>query len=84
MVRDEEWESTTDCIWKDITAPFELCRSTDMNLLLASITKWEDIGLYSGHYSGVFVAPTNVQNTETKHQSGAVPNPTTSLIGFDD
>ncbi len=30
-------------------------------------------GLYSGHYSGVFVAPENAQNTETKHQSGAVP-----------
>jgi hypothetical protein len=40
-------------------------------------------GLYSGHYSGVFVAPTNARNAETKHQSGAVPNPTTSLISFD-
>ncbi len=65
-------------------APFKLCRSTDMNLLLASITKWEDIGLYSGHYSGVFVAPTNARNAETKRQSGAVPKSTTSLIGFDD
>ncbi len=55
-----------------------------MNLLLASVTKWEDIGLYSGHYSGVFVAATNAQNADTKRQSGAVPNPTTSLIGFDD
>ncbi len=26
----------------------------------------------------------NAQNAETKHQSGAVPNPTTSLIGFND
>ncbi len=41
-------------------------------------------GLYSGHYSGVFVAAMNAQNAETKHQSGAVPNPTTSLIGFND
>jgi hypothetical protein len=41
-------------------------------------------GLYSGHYSGVFITPTNAQNTKTKHQSGAVPNPTTSPIGFDD
>jgi hypothetical protein len=39
-------------------------------------------GLYSGHYSGVFVAATNARNAETKCQSGAVPNPTTSLIGF--
>jgi hypothetical protein len=30
-------------------------------------------GLYSGHYSRVFVAPENAQNTETKHQSVAVP-----------
>ncbi len=30
-------------------------------------------GLYSGNYSGVFVAPKNTQNAETKHQSGAVP-----------
>ncbi len=64
-------------------APFESCRSTDTNLLLLSITKWEDIGQYSGHYFGVFVAPTNAQNAETMRQSGAVPNPTTSLIGFD-
>jgi hypothetical protein len=65
-------------------ALFESCRSMDTNLLLASVTKWEDIGLYSGHYSRVFVAPTNARNAETKHQSGAVLNPTTSLIGFDD
>ncbi len=65
-------------------APFESCRSTHTNLLLAGITNWEDIGLYSGHYYGVFVTPTNARNTETKRQSGAVPNPTTSLIGFND
>ncbi len=41
-------------------------------------------GLYSGHYSGEFAVPSNAQNAETKHQSGAVHNPTTSLIGFDD
>jgi hypothetical protein len=80
----KEQESTTDCIWEDTTALFESCRSTDMNLLLASITKWEDIGLYSGHYSRVFVAPANARNAETKHQSGAVSNPTTSLINFKD
>jgi hypothetical protein len=28
---------------------------------------------YSGHYSGVFVAPKNTRNAETKRQSGAVP-----------
>jgi hypothetical protein len=84
VVRGKERESTTECIWEDTTTLFELCRSRDMNLLLASITKWEDIGLYSGHYSGVFIAPENARNAETKHQSEAVPNPTTSLIGFDD
>ncbi len=83
MVQGKEQESSTDCIWEDTMAPFESCRSTDTNLLLASVTKWEDIGLYSGHYSRVFVAPTNAQNAETKRQSEAVPNPTTSLIGFD-
>ncbi len=40
-------------------------------------------GLYLGHYSGIFLAPKNTQNAETKHQSVAVPNPTTSLIDFD-
>ncbi len=30
-------------------------------------------GLYSGHYSRVFVAPKNAQNAETKRQSGKVP-----------
>jgi hypothetical protein len=39
-------------------------------------------GLYPGHYSGIFVTPKNAQNAETKCQSGAAPNPTTSLIGF--
>ncbi len=29
--------------------------------------------LYSGNYSGVFIAPKNAQNEETKCQSGAVP-----------
>jgi hypothetical protein len=48
MVWGEEWESSTDCIWEDTTAPFESCRSTDMNLLLASVTKWEDMGCTLG------------------------------------
>jgi hypothetical protein len=84
MVWGKEWESSTDCIWEDTTTLFVSCRSTDTNLLLASVTKWEDIGLNSRHYSRVFVAPTNAQNAETKHQSVAVPNPTTSFIGFND
>ncbi len=83
MVWGKVQESSTDCTWEDTAAPFESCRSTDTNLLLASITKWEDIELYSGHYSGVLVAPTNAPNAKTKHQSEAVPNPTTSLINFD-
>jgi hypothetical protein len=29
-------------------APFESCRSTDKNLLLASVTKWEDMGCTPG------------------------------------
>ncbi len=41
-------------------------------------------GLYPGQYSGIFAAPRNARNAETKHQSEAVPNPTTSLIGFED
>jgi hypothetical protein len=41
-------------------------------------------GLYSRHNSGVFVAPLNARNAETKRQSGAIPNPTTSPIGFND
>ncbi len=47
MVRGEEQESS-DCIWEDTMASFELCRSTDTNLLLASITKWEDMGCNLG------------------------------------
>jgi hypothetical protein len=30
-------------------------------------------GLYSGHYSGVFVTPENARNAENKCQSGVVP-----------
>jgi hypothetical protein len=48
MVRGKERESSTDCIWEDTTAPFESCRNTDMNRLLASITKWEDMGCTPG------------------------------------
>jgi hypothetical protein len=84
MVQGKEQESSTDCIWENTKAPFELCRSTETNLLLSRVTKWEEIGLYSGHYSGVIIAAINARNTEIKRQSGAVPNPTTSLIGFDD
>ncbi len=40
--------------------------------------------VYSGHYPGTFVAPKNTRNAETKHQSGAVSIPATSIIGFDD
>jgi hypothetical protein len=29
-------------------APFKLCRSMDMNLLLASVIKWEDMGCTPG------------------------------------
>jgi hypothetical protein len=40
--------------------------------------------VYSGHYPGIFVAPKNARNAETKRQSRAVPIPATSLIGFVD
>jgi hypothetical protein len=43
MVQGKEQGSSTDCIWEDTTAPFESCRSTDTTVLLASITKWEDM-----------------------------------------
>ena len=39
----KERDSITDCIWEDTTALFESCISTDTNLLLASVTKWEDM-----------------------------------------
>ncbi len=29
--------------------------------------------VYSGHYTGTFVAPKNARNAETKHRSGAIP-----------
>ncbi len=43
-----EQESSTDCIWEDTMALFESCRSTDTNLLLASVAKWEDMGCTPG------------------------------------
>jgi hypothetical protein len=48
MVQGKEQESSTDCIWEDTMALFELCRRTDTNLLLASVTKWEDMGCTRG------------------------------------
>ncbi len=47
-VRGKEQDPVTNCIWEDTTAPFKLCRSTDTNLLLASVTKWEDMGCTPG------------------------------------
>jgi hypothetical protein len=44
----------------DTTAPSESCISTDTNVLLEIVTKWEDrLGLYPRHYSEIFVAPKN-------------------------
>jgi hypothetical protein len=48
MVQGKERESSTNCIWEDTTAPFELCGSMGTNLLLASVTKWEDMGCTLG------------------------------------
>jgi hypothetical protein len=48
MVLGKEQESGTDCIWEDTMAPFKSCRSTDTNLQLESVTKWEDIGCTPG------------------------------------
>jgi hypothetical protein len=47
-VQGKERDSITDCIWEDTRAPYESCRSTDTNLLLASVTKWEDMGCTPG------------------------------------
>jgi hypothetical protein len=81
MVRDEEQDSITDCIWEDTTAPFKSCRSTDTNLLLAR----NQVGrhwVYSGHNPRIFVAPKNAQNAETKRWSGAVPIPLLALLAL--
>jgi len=48
MVQGEEQETITVCIWEDTVASFESCRSTDTNVLLASVTKWEDMGCTPG------------------------------------
>jgi hypothetical protein len=48
MVQGKERESSINCIWEDTTAPFESCRSTDTDLLLASFIKWEDMGYTPG------------------------------------
>jgi hypothetical protein len=72
-VRGKEQESITDCIWEDTTAPFKLCRSTDTYLLLASVTKWEDMGCTPGTTPGYLLLSENTQNAETNYQLGAVP-----------
>ncbi len=47
-VQGKEQESITDCIRENTTALFESCRSTNTNLLLASVTNWEDMGCTLG------------------------------------
>jgi hypothetical protein len=41
----------------DATAPSELCRSMDTNVLLAIITKWEDMGCTQGTTPGYLLLP---------------------------
>jgi hypothetical protein len=42
---------------RDTTAPSELCRSMDTNVLLATCNQVGRHGLYPGHYSRMFIAP---------------------------
>jgi hypothetical protein len=84
MVQGEEQESSTDCIWEDTTAPFKSCRSTDTNLLLASVTKWEDMGCTLGTTLEYWLLLRMHKMQKLRVSQGLNPNPITSLIGFDD
>jgi hypothetical protein len=51
-VQGKQRETTTNCIWGDATTPFKSYGSTERNVLLAHVTKWEDMGCTLGTTPG--------------------------------
>ncbi len=53
--------------------PTQVTQKSRHEFCMGACNQVERHGLYSGHYSGVFVAPKNAWNAESKHKSRAVP-----------
>jgi hypothetical protein len=58
---------------RDTTAPSKSCRSTDTNVLLATCNHMGRHGLYSRHYSGVFIAPRTHETQKPSVGQGLYP-----------
>jgi hypothetical protein len=64
--------SSACLIQKDEKAPLLVTQKREHKFYMGVCNQVGRHGLYSGHYSRVFVAPENARNAETKRQSGAV------------
>ncbi len=67
----------------DTTAPSKSCRSMDTNVLLAIVTKWEDMGCTPGNTLG-YLSILRMHEMQKQASVRGCTNPTTSFIGFDD
>ncbi len=72
-VQGGERETTTSCIWGDTTAPSKSCRSTDANVLLAIVTKWEDMGCTLGTTPGYLLLPRMHETQKPSFSQGLYP-----------
>ncbi len=72
MVNNERVSSAC-LIQRNKKAPLLVAQNCEHKFYIGMRNQVGRHGLYSRHYSGVFVAPKNAQNAETKRWSGAVP-----------
>ncbi len=57
----------------DTTAPSKSCRSTHMNVLLASVTEWEDMGCTPGTTTGYSLLPRTHKMQKPSISQGLYP-----------
>jgi hypothetical protein len=72
-VQGGELETTTGCIWGDTTAPSKSCRSTNTNVLLAIVTKWEDMDCTPGTTPGYLSLPRTHKMQKPSFSQGLYP-----------
>jgi hypothetical protein len=64
----------------DTTAPSESCRSTDTNVLLAIVTKWEDMGCTPGTTPGYLLLPRTHEMQKPNVSQGLYPTLLLALL----
>jgi hypothetical protein len=72
-VVNDERVSSACLIQRNKEDPLLVAQKRKHKFYIGMLNQVRRHGLYSGHYSRVFIAPKNAKNTETKHWSGTVP-----------